>query len=163
SDTIATFVPTNAFTSVDLPTFGRPRIVTKPERNGCASGGCGAEWSALGFIGRQRRAGPVPTSARTGAASRVRVRRCCRHHPVPAAIVAAPLFDVADRRAPRDAPPAIGELFELFAWRVVFVGDLADDLLEEVFHRDDAGGAAVLVDHDGHVELARLHRAQQVV
>src|SRR5919199_485856 len=30
SDTIATFPPQSAFTSVDLPTFGRPATATKP-------------------------------------------------------------------------------------------------------------------------------------
>lgn len=30
-ETIATFEPTKAFTSVDLPAFGRPSTVTKPE------------------------------------------------------------------------------------------------------------------------------------
>ena len=32
SDTIATLSPTIAFTSVDLPAFGRPASATKPER-----------------------------------------------------------------------------------------------------------------------------------
>ena len=34
SETIATFAPTSAFTSVDLPTFGRPATATKPGRVG---------------------------------------------------------------------------------------------------------------------------------
>ena len=34
---------------------------------------------------------------------------------------------------------------------VVLVPDLADQLLQNVLHRDDAAGAAVFVDHDGHV------------
>ena len=38
---------------------------------------------------------------------------------------------------------------------VVLVGDLADDLLEDVLDGDQAGGAAVLVDHDGDVGAAR--------
>ena len=33
SETIAIFRPTSAFTSVDLPTFGRPTTATMPERN----------------------------------------------------------------------------------------------------------------------------------
>jgi hypothetical protein len=31
SETIATLPPQSAFTSVDLPTFGRPATVTKPD------------------------------------------------------------------------------------------------------------------------------------
>ena len=45
---------------------------------------------------------------------------------------------------------------------VVLVGDLADDLLEQVLHRDEPGGAAVLVDDDRHVELLGLHLAQEL-
>ena len=32
-DTMATFSPTKRFMMLDLPTFGRPRMATKPERN----------------------------------------------------------------------------------------------------------------------------------
>ena len=46
---------------------------------------------------------------------------------------------------------------------VVLVLDLADDLLDHVLHGDQAGGAAVLVDHDGHVPLGDLHLVQQLV
>ena len=45
---------------------------------------------------------------------------------------------------------------------VVLVDDLADQLLDEVLERDQAGGAAVLVDDDRHVELLGLHLAQQL-
>ena len=38
---------------------------------------------------------------------------------------------------------------------VVLVGDLADDLLEDVLDRDEPGGAAVLVDDDRDVRCAR--------
>ena len=45
----------------------------------------------------------------------------------------------------------------------MLVGELADDLLQEVLHGDEAGGAAVLVDGQGHVEATGLHLAQEVV
>ena len=35
-EVIATFVPTMAFTRVDLPTLGRPTTATKPERTSSA-------------------------------------------------------------------------------------------------------------------------------
>ena len=47
--------------------------------------------------------------------------------------------------------------------RVVLVADLPDDLLEQVLERDDAGRAAVLVDHHGQVRARVLQVAQQVV
>ena len=44
---------------------------------------------------------------------------------------------------------------------VVLVGDLADDLLEDVLQRDDPGRAAVLVDDDGQVGGPLLQQGQQ--
>ena len=46
---------------------------------------------------------------------------------------------------------------------VVLVGEFADDLLQEVLHGDQSGGAAVLVNCEHHVDAAGLHVAQQVV
>ena len=46
---------------------------------------------------------------------------------------------------------------------VVLVGDLADDLLEDVLDRHQAGEAAVLVDDDRHVGARGLHLPQQLV
>jgi len=37
----------------------------------------------------------------------------------------------------------------------VLVADVPDELLDDVFERDDARGPAVLVDHDGHLEAER--------
>ena len=45
---------------------------------------------------------------------------------------------------------------------VVLVPDLADQLLQNVLHRDDAAGAAVFVDHDGHVRLGLLELFEQL-
>src|SRR5690606_26807636 len=53
---------------------------------------------------------------------------------------------------PREAGPAT----------VVLVVDLPDDLLEDVLEGDDAGGAAVLVDHDGQVVAAAAQGGQEV-
>jgi hypothetical protein len=43
---------------------------------------------------------------------------------------------------------------------VVLVADVADELLDQVLQRDDAGRAAVLVDHDGQVGLLPAHLGQ---
>ena len=61
------------------------------------------------------------------------------------------------RTAPSSSSSTVGAL------DVVLVGDLADDLLEDVLDRDQAGGAAVLVDDDRDVGALCLHLAQQVV
>ena len=46
---------------------------------------------------------------------------------------------------------------------VVLVGDVADDLLDDVLERDDAGVAAVLVEDDGHLEAVLPQQRQQRV
>ena len=73
------------------------------------------------------------------------------------------LVEVVDRVARRDPHLAAVEVLDLDLLRVVLVGDLADDLLEQVLDRDQAGSAAVLVDDDGDVLAPRLHLAHQVV
>ena len=69
------------------------------------------------------------------------------------------VFDVRagfdDRFARRDGAD------RLFFSLVVFVANLADDLLEQIFHRYQAGRAAVFIEHDRKRKLAALHLAQQ--
>jgi len=48
---IATLVPTRAFISVDLPTFGRPTKHAKPDLNPGWSGGAATVRSATGWAG----------------------------------------------------------------------------------------------------------------
>ena len=67
--------------------------------------------------------------------------------PTRASRIASRLVDALDRR--------------FFA--VVLVLDLADDLLEQILDRDEAGRAAVLVDDDGDVHLALAQLGQQLV
>ena len=60
-------------------------------------------------------------------------------------------------------PPVRREDLDLGLLDVVLVGDLPDDLLEQVLDGDQAGHAAVLVDDHRQVHRAGLHLAQQVV
>ena len=46
---------------------------------------------------------------------------------------------------------------------VVLVLDFADDFFEQVLDGDEAGGAAVLVDDDGHVDALLAHVGEEVV
>ena len=73
------------------------------------------------------------------------------------------LGEVVDVQRGRHPQPAVAEVLDLGRLAVVLVGDLADDLLEDVLDGDQARGAAVLVDDDGEVGLVALHLAQQVV
>src|ERR1051325_5239762 len=63
----------------------------------------------------------------------------------------------------RDPGRTVGEPLHRRLFVVVLVGDLADDLFQDVLDRDQPGGTAVLVDHDGHVATLRLHLAEQLV
>ncbi len=45
----------------------------------------------------------------------------------------------------------------------MFVANVADDLLEQIFDGDQAGDAAVFIDDDAHVLFFTLHFAQQFV
>ena len=66
------------------------------------------------------------------------------------------------RVRPRVPHPRRGSSIERLLL-VVLVLDLAHDLLEEVLDRDQARRAAVLVEHDGQVDLASLELVQEVV
>src|SRR5262249_34425610 len=56
--------------------------------------------------------------------------------------------------------PAVAQILDGGFFGVVFVADVADDHLEDVFEGDDPAYAAELVDHDRHVEAPRSHFAQ---
>ncbi len=61
------------------------------------------------------------------------------------------------------APLAQGPRHDRDGGRViVLVVDLADHRLDQVFHRDQAVGAAELVDDQGHVDTAGAHAEQEV-
>ncbi len=58
--------------------------------------------------------------------------------------------DIDQRQRSRELQHAICH-YGFARGEVVFVGDVSDDFLDEVLHRDDARGAAVLVQHDSHM------------
>ena len=66
-----------------------------------------------------------------------------------------------DLHAAVDEVVAVGQALDGQLLDVVLVDDLADQLLEAVLQRDQAGDAAVLVGDDREVELAGLHLAHQ--
>ena len=79
--------------------------------------------------------------------------------------LAEEVAELIDGKAAGDEPDAAGLALRLFDWRVglVLVADVADDLLQQIFDGDQAGDAAVFIDHDAHVLLFALHLAQQLV
>src|SRR5690606_32331375 len=67
------------------------------------------------------------------------------------------LAQILDRQAGGDPDRAVLQPLDRWDLHVVLVGDLADDLLQDVLDGDQAGGAAVLVLHDREVAPGRLH------
>ena len=71
--------------------------------------------------------------------------------------------DISDRHAAVENISAVG-LFRnlLIDFFVVFVGNIADDLFQKVFERDDALDTAVFVNDETEVKFFLLHLAQNV-
>lgn len=70
-------------------------------------------------------------------------------------------FQFADRRAAVRLERAIGALDHKRRLDVVFVINGADNLFDEVFHRDETVGAAVFIDNKCKVNAARLHAQEK--
>ncbi len=64
------------------------------------------------------------------------------------------LVHLVDGHLARHAELAASEGHDQRLVDVELVDDLADELFDQVLERDHAGGASVLVDDDGEVELA---------
>ena len=73
------------------------------------------------------------------------------------------VLDLVGTQQPGERPAAVAPLPGPGAEPVVLVGDVADDLLDHVLEGDDAGVAAVLVEHDGHLEAVLAQQRQQRV
>lgn len=73
------------------------------------------------------------------------------------------LSELAHRRAGRHAQDSAPEVLDLGLGTVVLVRELADQLLERVLDRHQAGDTAVLVHDQRDVRGRGLHLAQQVV
>ena len=72
------------------------------------------------------------------------------------------LVELLDRQAALDAVAIRPEAHDRGVLGIELVVDLADDLLEQILERDEAGDRAVLVDDDRHVALLAPDLGQQV-
>ena len=71
---------------------------------------------------------------------------------------------LVDEDAAGHAPQIIAQLLHLRGFRrIELVVNVSDDLLQQVLNGDDARRLAVLVDHDGNMDLLGLHVAEQIV
>ena len=114
---MATFSPTSAFVSVDLPTFGRPTNVTKPERPSTCSERR-SDPSARSLIDRLGTSSghcrspffDTRTSPVRGGTTRISLVRGARPNAASAASSASPRSTNTvemPRPRPRDAPPVM--------------------------------------------------------
>src|SRR6478609_2163664 len=233
SEVIATFSPTSAFVSVDLPTLGRPTKVTNPDRPSTGPPTAGSDPAsavgsfsaiALPLLGLRRLAlvrrglrhgdglGPRARDMHlAGARSRTEVLLRCLQRlaaldedggqapPAPARcpagqhqprvlgrrtglrhtaeslaeqpadrvdvlvveVDAEQVADLVEAEACAHPEPTGLELHRLLGARIVLVGDLADELLDEVFEGHEARHAAVLVHDEADVNGVALHLLQE--
>ena len=71
-------------------------------------------------------------------------------------------LDLVDRHAGIGDVGVVAGIADHAFGRVVLVGDVADDDLDQVLDGDEAVGATILVDHDGHVHVCRLHLHEKI-
>ncbi len=204
-DVIATFSPTSALVSVDLPTLGRPdeaheagtervgfvghflarllrrgvdacvdRLAHCPPRTPPARRSRDWSRSTSTVLIRLRRPSvrsavrmrPEISPRRPGErkpADRLGEQAADRVDIVILELDAEQVAEFVDGHPRRDPEPAVAEVFGIGHLAVVLVGDVADELLDEVLERDQPGDAAVLVDHHCEVVRLGLHQAQRVI
>ena len=73
------------------------------------------------------------------------------------------VLDLVGAQQAGERPAAVAALADARAEAVVLVGDVADDLLDHVLEGHDPGVAAVLVEHDGHLEAVLAQQREQRV
>src|SRR4051794_22802981 len=110
--------------SIDLPSFHRPN-------------------------GKDRPAGDHPVARLRNAAENSENKSTDRRRVFVWNLQAEAVIELADVRAARNEGFPRTSLYRLFLIfrRVVLVKNLADDLFEQIFHRHDSGGSAVLVEN----------------
>ena len=174
--TIASFSPTKAFKSVDLPALGSPMMDAVPARNAkrlgiqfffkllfhagdtdavytSVVGGQYFQSDAVAFstfAHARDAAEPFGDETADGGGFELFV-----------GAVLEKAIEMVDVEGAGDDPGAFavgGEVLSGF----VFIADFAEDFFDEIFHGGEAGGVAVLIDYDGDVSAVVLHFAQQV-
>ena len=170
--------------SVDLPTLGRPTRATKPERNAHRrSHWLGAARPVAGRWPPTSTSGATTTSLMRRPSTFVAVKRWPANSTLSPSVGTWPRvpktnpptvsqsssgsatssssFSSSMARPPSTCSSPVGQVLDVGVLDVVLVDDLADQLLEAVLQRHQAGRAAVLVDEQRHVELLGLHLAHE--
>src|SRR4026208_1838554 len=171
SETMARLWPTMRLRSVDLPAFGRPRKETNPDRDlpfildGCGLPAPEADLrDAASFDFEHLHVETVDLEAFADVRHSSQMREKVAADGFESLALdfdAKPIHHLVDAHFSAEDERAVLLLADGFAFDVVLIANLADDLLEQILHADQAGGAAVLVDDDRHLRLAALHLLQQ--
>ena len=169
-ETMDTFEPTSRFTSVDFPTLGRPTRLTNPERCSLTEArarrarahpdgrsrprGPRRRARGTGMIATEAMRRPSTCSVRNSRPwnrtvspasgtwpSRLKTRPPTVSHSVSGSSTPSTSFTSSIGVRPGAADPPAASRSTPGLLGVVLVDDLADDLLEQVLERDEAGGA----------------------
>ena len=160
--------------SVDLPALGRPMSETKPAFTiGLATerrpAGCALRTRTLWM--RRRSASststfrPSSSNVSPTAGTRPSARQDVAADGLESFrldLDAEPLAHLVDVHLGAEHVRAVALVDDRLGLDVVLVADLADDLLEQILDRHEAGGAAVLVDDDRDLHLLALELLQQL-
>src|SRR5450830_720817 len=192
-DVMATFSPTSALVSVDLPTFGRPTNDTKPALNSAGAWGSFATVVSIAWFAErglrvdeglialdEHGAEPLATAFRAlggkdesrirgdragqgQTPERLRKQTADRVDVVVVEVDREQLAEFVHRQSRAHPEYAVLELLHLDDLAVVFVRNVANEFLDEVFERHEPGDPAVLVHNHREVVRFELHLAQGVV
>src|SRR5271165_4285424 len=163
--TMASFSPTSAFNRVDLPALGRPMMETNPERNAISGSpdlpGLEADAYAVhaalgGFENLEPQSVLVENFTRPGNMSRE-----FAHQPGDGGrlfFIRPHTKQLLQQIDVGVAVEDVGRLVLLYdLCLLMLITDLAHDFFDQVFDRNHAADAAVLVNHDGHANVVALH------
>src|SRR3954469_13419609 len=179
---MAIFSPMMRLSSVDFPALGRPTIETYPAfiANIRAAIDATSWWSrmrnrrrfsdphlvdaaALGLEHFDREAVDLERLAdRRNAADARQDVPPDRLEPTGLDLEVEALAQVVEAHLGAEDERSISLFDDRLRLHIVFVTDLADDLFEQIFDRDEPRGAAVLVDDDRHLDLLALELLEQL-
>src|SRR5262245_39032745 len=189
---MASFEPTSRLRSVDLPAFGRPMRDTNPHfmsrhdrrTRHASTSPCGDAVFMGGFLGMRASVAHDPDLVDAAAldfqhvdgqavdldafadgrhaSEMIEQISSDRLKALAFDLYPQTLADLVDVDLPVEDEPAIALVDNRLGLDVVFITNLADDLFEHVLDRDEPGGAAVLIHHDGDLGLLALKLLQQL-
>src|SRR5687767_11180293 len=173
SETIASFWPTMRLSSVDFPALGRPMRAMVPHRmageprlllgSGPAAHAYLGDPAPLDFQHLDRQLARLEGLPDVGHPAQLRQQVAAEGlETLTLDGDAQPVSHLVDADLAAEHEDAVPLVGHGLAFDVVLVPDLTDDLLQQVLHGHQAGGAAVLVQDDRQLGLPALQVLQQL-